>query len=384
MGDQSAEEGSDVSLDVSGLFADIDMGDSLSMSVDAPAWLTYSNGMLSGTAEVGTYSVTLTATDMAGESAQQTFSIAVSNLNDAPTVVNPIGDLNVDEDSDVAIDVSNVFGDVDMGDSLTLSADAPAWLTLSGGELWGTAGNADVGTYSVTLTATDVAGESVQHTFGITVNNVNDAPTVVNGVADQSVNEDAPVTIDLRSVFGDIDAGDSLSLSVSAPSWMTYSNGVLSGTPGNAQVGTHAVTVTATDRAGESAQQSFNIAVANTNDAPVLMQAIADQTASAGQMFRMTLPANAFSDVDVGDSLTYSVRMADGSALPSWLSYDANTRTLSGTPTGVPANARMSMQLQVVATDRAGATASDSFALNVDGEVPPPPPAAGLTGVWFN
>jgi hypothetical protein len=125
--------------------------------------------------------------------------------------------------------------------------------------------------------------------------------------------------------------------------------------------------VTATDAAGESAQQTFNIAVANTNDAPVLMQPIADQSAQAGQAFSMTLPASAFSDVDAGDSLTYSVRMLDGSALPAWLSYDPNTRTLSGTPAGVPANARVSMQLQVVASDRMGATASDTFALNVDG-----------------
>ncbi|WP_418903715.1 putative Ig domain-containing protein, partial [Pokkaliibacter plantistimulans] len=36
--------------------------------------------------------------------------------------------------------------------------------------------------------------------------------------------------------------------------------------------------------------------------------------------------------MDAGDSLTLSATLADGSALPSWLSFDASTGTFSGTP----------------------------------------------------
>ena len=79
--------------------------------------------------------------------------MSVANVNDAPTVAKPVGDLQVDEDSDFALDISGVFADVDMSDSLSLSVDAPSWLTYSNGELWGTPGDAEVGTYSVTLTA---------------------------------------------------------------------------------------------------------------------------------------------------------------------------------------------------------------------------------------
>ena len=116
------------------------------------------------------------------------------------------------------------------------------------------------------------------------------------------------------------------------------------------------VSVSYTDGHGtaESLTSAASAVVANVNDAPELMQAIADQSAIAGQAFSWTVPATAFRDVDVGDTLTYSMRMADGSALPSWLTFDSNTRKLSGTPTGVPANARVSMQLQVIATDRGG------------------------------
>ncbi|SVC76169.1 uncharacterized protein METZ01_LOCUS329023, partial [marine metagenome] len=45
-----------------------------------------------------------------------------------------------------------------------------------------------------------------------------------------------------------------------------------------------------------------------------------------------TIPADTFNDVDVGDSLTYTATLSDGSALPSWLSFNPSTQTFSGTP----------------------------------------------------
>ena len=44
------------------------------------------------------------------------------------------------------------------------------------------------------------------------------------------------------------------------------------------------------------------------------------------------LPPDSFSDVDVGDTLTLSATLADGSPLPAWLSFDPATQTFSGTP----------------------------------------------------
>ena len=43
------------------------------------------------------------------------------------------------------------------------------------------------------------------------------------------------------------------------------------------------------------------------------------------------VPAQVFFDAD-GDPLTYTATLADGGALPSWLSFDASTLTFSGTP----------------------------------------------------
>ncbi|MCK7519847.1 MAG: putative Ig domain-containing protein [Ignavibacteriales bacterium] len=45
------------------------------------------------------------------------------------------------------------------------------------------------------------------------------------------------------------------------------------------------------------------------------------------QPFCFQFAANTFADVDVGDTLTYSA-----TGVPSWLTFNAGTRTFSGTP----------------------------------------------------
>ncbi len=62
-----------------------------------------------------------------------------------------------------------------------------------------------------------------------------------------------------------------------------------------------------------------------------LASGISDQTALAGEAFGYTIPAHAFYDAD-GDTLTYRASLADGSPLPAWLTFDAATRSFSGTP----------------------------------------------------
>ncbi|MBM3880909.1 MAG: DUF5011 domain-containing protein [Verrucomicrobia bacterium] len=77
------------------------------------------------------------------------------------------------------------------------------------------------------------------------------------------------------------------------------------------------------------------------NSAPIVAQPIANQTATYGAAFSFTVPANTFSDVDAGQTLTYTA-----SGLPAWLSFDANTATFAGTPTDLG-----SSTLTVTATD---------------------------------
>jgi len=64
---------------------------------------------------------------------------------------------------------------------------------------------------------------------------------------------------------------------------------------------------------------------------PVVSAAISDQTNTEDTAWSYTVPVGAFSDAD-GDTLTYTATLANGDALPSWLSFNAATRTFSGTP----------------------------------------------------
>jgi len=92
------------------------------------------------------------------------------------------------------------------------------------------------------------------------------------------------------------------------------------------------------------------------NRAPVVAELIADQTAKQNVLFNFVVPENTFSDLDFGDSLTYSATLASGAALPSWLKFNANTKTFSGTPTSLGA-----VSVKVTAKDKGNLAVSDTF-----------------------
>ncbi|MFC7497706.1 putative Ig domain-containing protein [Enterovirga sp. GCM10030262] len=101
-----------------------------------------------------------------------------------------------------------------------------------------------------------------------------------------------------------------------------------------------------------------DIAVYFEDRAPELRKPIADQTTNAGELWTFRVPVGAFGDLD-GDALTFRAARADGSALPGWLSFDAATRTFTGTP---PAGWPGSIDLKVIASDGNRAVA-DTFTL---------------------
>jgi VCBS repeat-containing protein len=119
----------------------------------------------------------------------------------------------------------------------------------------------------------------------------------------------------------------------------------------------------------KTATAALTISIQGTNDAPVVANAIATQAAREKQGFSFTLPADSFSDVDNGDVLAYSVQaindLGQAQALPQWLSFDAASRTFSGTPGSADGG---SFAFEVTATDLWGASASSRFTLNITDE----------------
>ena len=110
----------------------------------------------------------------------------------------------------------------------------------------------------------------------------------------------------------------------------------------------------------DPSSQSIQIAVKGTtaNAAPTVANAIADRTATVGTFFSASIPANTFADTDTGDTLTYTATKGDDSALPSWLSFNATTVLLSGTPAAGDVG---TLSVKVTASDGRGGSVSDEF-----------------------
>ncbi|MBN3053835.1 putative Ig domain-containing protein, partial [Pectobacterium brasiliense] len=69
----------------------------------------------------------------------------------------------------------------------------PSWITFNPatGTFSGTPDNADVGSLSIRVTATDGSNAAVYTDFSLTVTNVNDAPVVATPIPAQSVAQDS-------------------------------------------------------------------------------------------------------------------------------------------------------------------------------------------------
>jgi hypothetical protein len=82
----------------------------------------------------------------------------------------------------------------------------------------------------------------------------------------------------------------------------------------------------------------------------------ANQSRTRGETVSFTLASNTFTDPQ-GESLTYSAKLANGFALPSWLHFNASTGTFTGT---VPSNAA-GLSIKVTATDAGGPSSSETL-----------------------
>ena len=302
-------------------------GNSLTYSTQVkPDWLSINpaTGVLSGTPsndDVGTHDITVRVANGI-MNADQIFTITVSNTNDAP-VINSVALAMVKEDD--VYSYTFVATDIDEGSVLSYSAPKrSSWLTFNPVTqlLRGTPTNNDVGIHDVTLRVTDDSVSADQN-FTITVMNVNDAP-VITSVAVVQVDEDSSYSY--RVSAEDVDSLDVILFSSPIkPSWLTFDEktGVLTGIPSNGEVGSHQVTLRASD-SQVKVDQSFTLVVKNVNDTPVITSQPATTTYE-DDAYSYILAAF---DVDTDAFLNYVVLEK-----PLWLSFDTSQHLLHGTPT---------------------------------------------------
>ncbi|WP_420904253.1 Calx-beta domain-containing protein [Candidatus Magnetaquiglobus chichijimensis] len=141
----------------------------------------------------------------------------------------------------------------------------------------------------------------------------------------------------------------------------------------NTQTVTDPFVYTLRDGAGVTSSATLTITLFGRNDAPTVQNMIANQTWNGVGEKRFAFDGADFGDVDGGDLLTYTALSGDGKELPSWLIFQADTRTFKG----APPYGGYSQAITVTAMDRAGASVSQSFTIAVNNPAPiptPPPP----------
>ncbi len=328
----------------------------------------------------GTAVITLSVSDGALTSTT-TFNLTVNAVNDAPTIA-AMADLAVNEDTATSA-LAVTIDDVETAAaSLLLSGTSSNQTLLPNANIvFGGSGNNrtvtltpaanQFGTATVTLTVSDGALTATR-TFVLTVNSVNDAPTVT-AVAAQATNEDTPLT-GLAFTVGDVETAAG-SLVVSAASsnqtLVPDANLVVAGagaaktlaiTPAANQNGTATITLSVSDGA-LTTTSSFVLTVNAVNDAPTISTVAAlatnEDTATAALDFTVA-------DIDTAlASVTTTGASSNTTLVPNANIVIAGTganRTVTVTPA---ANQSGSATITLTANDGA-LTASSTFVLTVN------------------
>ena len=235
----------------------------------------------------GSDSFTYRAFDGLAYSNVATVAISVDPVNDPPVAVDDAA--SVDEDGSTTIDLVGNDSDVD-GDALSIvsvTQGSNGSVAIVGANVVYTPFPDFFGADSFTYTISDGNGGLAVGTVNVTVNPVNDPPTL-NPIADQNADEDAgPQTIWLTGIAAGGGESDPLWVTAisSDPSLIpnptiTYSSPAAAGTltyvPVANASGTVNITVTVSDGVATTSR-SFTIIVNPVNDPPTITP-IADQT----------------------------------------------------------------------------------------------------------
>lgn len=296
-----------------------------------------SGGSLSGTpTQVGTFNITITATDANGQTGSRAYTLSVS----APTLTMTPASGTLTAPYGAAYSQAFTAGGSPGPYNYVLTGALPAGVTFSGNTLSGTP--TAPGSYPITVTATDTVLTGVGAPFSIAQNYTFDVPapvivvnpaTLPNTTAGQSYNETVTASGGVAPYGFSVTAG-------SLPTGLTLaSGGALTGTATFS--GTFNFTITATDNYGQTGTRAYSIVVA----VPTLTLSPAVLAGGiAGTAYSQTFVAS-------GGIAPYTLNLTG--ALPTGLSFNAGTGVLSGTPTQSG-----SFNISVTATDSTGGTAA--------------------------
>ncbi|MBK8409167.1 MAG: tandem-95 repeat protein [Sandaracinaceae bacterium] len=319
--------------------------------------------------------ITVTASDGAASSVAS-FTLTVTNVNDAPTIT-ALTDLTTDEDTATAAlpftiaDVDTPVGDLlvtVVSDNATLLPPASFMLGGSGASrtltiLPATQQNGS-GTVTVTVSDGSLSGST---SFVLTVTAVDDAPEIM-GVTNVTVMEDPAAVPTLAFTVVDVDTpaptvtatSDNPALVPSGA--LTIVNGggnayTLSLPPLPNAFGMATIVITANDGVNAPVTSSFVFTVTPVNDAPVLTAVIPNRSTNEDTPLSFSYGISEIDD-NLDTQVTYALELVSGSAtlFPAAnivLGGAGVLRTVQLTPA---LNQNGVVRFRIVATDSGGST----------------------------
>ncbi len=292
-------------------------------------------GLPSGaTFPVGTTTNTFEVTDVAGNTAQCSFDVIVTD-NEPPTLVC--------QDATLTLDASGIVGITNANIVTTSFGDACGFGNISYSQSAFDCSHAGT-TIPVTVTAVDVNGNS-----STCVSNV----TIVDNIVPTAVCQNITVQLDASGSVtvnpADVDNGSSDNCT--APLTFALSQTTF----GCAEIGSNAVTLTVTDAAGNTSTCNATITVVDNINPTAVCQNITVQLNAAGT-------ANIVAgDVDGGST--------DACGTPT-LSIDVNSFNCTNIGTNV---------VTLTVTDASGNTDNCTSTVTVEDNVPPTPVCQNIT-----
>lgn len=99
---------------------------------------------------------------------------------------------------------------------------------------------------------------------------------------------------------------------------------------------------------------------ASVNAAPVLQNALVNQTGNEGTALSYTFALNTFNDPEAAP-ITYTASLDGGAPLPAWITFNPATRAFTGTRPAI--DVTETITVRVTAADIYGRTASGTFTI---------------------
>ena len=323
------------------------------------------------------HTVRVRSADQDGLFTEQAFTIAVANVNEAPTAID-LSNKSIAENEPVGAVVGLLTtNDPDAGSTFTYTletgtgGDDIGSFTIEGNQLK-TGISLDFEakpSYTVRVRSTDGDGLFTEQPFTITVTNVNETPTAITLTGDSVAENQTSGTVVGRLGTADPDAGGSFTYTLADGDGST-DNGSFTIDGDQLKAGasfdfetkpSYTVRVRSTDQDGLFTEQAFTITVTDVDEAPTAIS-LAGNTVVENQPSGTVVGQLSTADPDVGNSFTFSLVTGTGGDDNGSFTIDGNQLK---TNASFNFEARNSYTVRVRSTDQDGLYAEQAFTITV-------------------